>query len=36
MSQLSVINQMNMPTANTARLLITCEDKHGIVQAVSS
>ena len=27
---------MNMSTANTARLLITCEDKPGIVQAVSS
>ncbi len=27
---------MNMTTANTARLLITCEDKPGIVQAVSS
>lgn len=27
---------MNMTTANTARLLITCEDKLGIVQAVSS
>lgn len=27
---------MNMITANTARLLITCEDKPGIVQAVSS
>ena len=27
---------MNMTTANTARLLITCEDKSGIVQAVSS
>lgn len=27
---------MNMTTANTARLLITCEDKAGIVQAVSS
>ena len=25
-----------MTTANTARLLITCEDKPGIVQAVSS
>ena len=27
---------MNTTTANTARLLITCEDKPGIVQAVSS
>ena len=27
---------MNMTTAHTARLLITCEDKPGIVQAVSS
>ena len=27
---------MNMITANTARLLITCEDRPGIVQAVSS
>ena len=27
---------MNITTANTARLLITCEDKPGIVQAVSS
>ena len=27
---------MNMTTANTARLLITCEDKPGIVKAVSS
>lgn len=27
---------MNTSTANTARLLITCEDKPGIVQAVSS
>jgi len=27
---------MNMTTAKTARLLITCEDKPGIVQAVSS
>ncbi|MFT4021754.1 MAG: formyltetrahydrofolate deformylase [Acinetobacter sp.] len=27
---------MNMTSANTARLLITCEDKPGIVQAVSS
>ena len=27
---------MNMTTANTARLLITCDDKPGIVQAVSS
>lgn len=27
---------MNMFTANTARLLITCEDRPGIVQAVSS
>ena len=27
---------MNMTTANTARLLITCEDKPGLVQAVSS
>ncbi|MBF7689713.1 formyltetrahydrofolate deformylase [Acinetobacter pollinis] len=27
---------MNMTTANTARLLIKCEDKPGIVQAVSS
>ncbi|GAA5016761.1 formyltetrahydrofolate deformylase [Acinetobacter puyangensis] len=27
---------MNMSTVNTARLLITCEDRPGIVQAVSS
>lgn len=27
---------MNMTTVNTARLLITCEDRSGIVQAVSS
>lgn len=27
---------MNMTTVNTARLLITCEDRSGIVQAISS
>ena len=34
--RISDINHMNTTTAHTARLLITCEDKPGIVQAVSS